>query len=539
MKKGLLLFWVPLALAGCSHSEYEGPDRAGGKLQVRANVKEAGTRVTGSQWEAGDRIGLSSSAGQDNILYVTEAGNGNFESESSVYVLGGGVTTYTAYYPYTDAVSSVSPEISFDTASDYMWATTTATRDEPYAEFEFAHCMSKLSITLTDNTISTTPAGSTIKIDGVAVSGKFNTLTGEVAADAAKKAVTKDFTLSKPVEVILPAQAVSQISLLVLYNGKAYGGVLTLTELMSGMEYHYTINLGTSDPSAPLNVSDVTITDWTHTDGGNVDIDEVEIPDEENVLEVGDFLMKDGTVLDKNSAKLMSKLDQVAGVVYYVGNAQPSVLYPSSYADTQDILLKEFPSCVNGLAIALRNYSENASRYSSGKRNYSSWLREAGNEDLLAQYIPDTFTKTSASTLMLGYNNTRVIQKAYELGITSDQATVTVIENFNTENAVANASYWYIPSNGEMELVKENYDVVKASVEKAGGTLEQYPGFNAMTEDDEGNRTYARNENFYWTADQRNDINNWGNSLSPEAASINVTRNSNSNKGYFRFSIVF
>lgn len=72
-------------------------------------------------------------------------------------------------------------------------------------------------------------------------------------------------------------------------------------------------------------------------------------------LEIGDFLCKDGTTIDKDYN--LEQLDEavkasIIGVVYYVGNPQPSVLYNGTYAETQDVLKRECPSCVNGLAIA-------------------------------------------------------------------------------------------------------------------------------------------------------------------------------------------
>ena len=72
-----------------------------------------------------------------------------------------------------------------------------------------------------------------------------------------------------------------------------------------------------------MQIDSPTIDGWTPNDEGNIDVEE-----EVNynpTLEVGDFFCTDGTLVDKeyDLAKLTDKT--IAGVVYYVGNPQPSV----------------------------------------------------------------------------------------------------------------------------------------------------------------------------------------------------------------------
>ena len=553
MKKSSILFLLPLAvLASCSSEKGQEPENlVPGYLQVHGTVNELTTRASGSSWEAGDQIGVTSADGKyANILFTTADGTGAFTSATEVKIAEGATVSYSAYYPYNAAVTAAAPEIAFDTPADYMWATASATYSNPKAAFAFSHKMSKITLTLTDSKAGAGVTGGSVMVNGVAVAGTFNTATGVVTpSDTKTSTESKAFTLDTQLEFLLPAQTATAITVTIGYGDKNYGGTLkvngsALLALAEGTQYNYTIDLSQTHGDTPevttnLEIDSATVTGWVSNDGDSTELEEVDVPEPANVLEIGDFLLSDGTVIDKNSPNIAKKKGLIEGVVYYVGNAQPSVLQASTYTETQDILRNEYPDAVNGLAIAISNYSETAARFSTGAGKYVSLSKTAGYEILATNYILDNFSKTTSSAMLLGYNNTRVIQKAKELGSESDASVVTMIETFNTNHPVANATSWYIPSNGELELVKANYDAVKASIEKAGGTLLQYPGFNEMTEDSEGNRTYARNENFYWTSDQRNDTNNWGNSLSADAASANVVRNSSSNKGYTRFSIVF
>lgn len=539
MKKNLFLLGIAaMALASCSHSEYDGPDMAGGKLVVTGSVQQIISRASGAAWDAGDQIGVSSSAGQDNVLFVTESGDGVFTSSVPVYVLGDGEKTFTAYYPYDESVNTDVPTINFTTPKDYMWATTTATRENPRANFVFAHKMSKISFVISDDTQASSPAGSTIKIDGVAVEGSFNTLTGVVTASSTKSNLTSGFVLDRAAEFIVPVQDVNgSVAVMLDYNGKTYAGSIQLTSLAAGTEYHYTINLAGQDPAAELAISSATITDWNKTDGGEINVEETETPKEDNVLEVGDFLLKDGTVIDKNDRDFNELKNQIAGVVFYVGNPQPSALY--GYNSAIDVLKADYPTCTNGLAIAINDANDGApARFASAKYSFADVFKETASNydaDLAAQYISTNMNLTAPGERMLGYNNTKFVQAcAQKFGDDSSATGVadflTLLQAYNTANAVTNASSWYMPSLAELNAVIENYAAVKAGVEKAGGSLPSYSEFGT-----------TNTQTFYWSSDFRGNSYNWVSPMMTVADGVNLFlgRNSNGTQGFFRLTTAF
>lgn len=534
--KSIYLGFAALALASCSHSEYDGPDVAGGKLVVTGSVQQIISRASGAAWDANDEIGVSSTGSCDNVKFVTATGDGVFSSTTPVYVLGDGEKVYTAYYPYDAAVNADTPSINFTEGKDFMWASASVTRENPHAGFVFAHKMAKISITVSDKTQQSTPENTSMKLDGIAIAGSFNTLTGDVTPSAEKSNVSSAFTLGQPCDFIVPVQDVnSNVSVMLTYNGKTYGGNISMTSLSSGTQYNYTIDLTGADPASELSISSATITDWNKTDEGNINVEEQEMPKEPNVLEVGDFLLKDGSVIDKNDRDFNELKGQIAGVVFYVGNPQPSALY--GYNAEQDILKTDYPNCTNGLAIAINNANDGtATRFSSAKYSYDTWFKDETNASYTSSFIGTNLNLSKVGERMLGYNDTKIVEKCAELldggetTVTGAAETIAIVTAFNNSNAVTNGSSWFIPSYAELNAVYENYASIKSSIEKAGGQLVSYSDFGAVN-----------NETFYWTSDFRGNSYNW---VSPmitvaEGTNLFLGRNSNGTKGFFRLTIAF
>lgn len=535
----LLLSVVTLALGGCSKDQYEGQDIVGEKLIVSAGINQVESRVSGTSWGPNDKIGVScADANYDNILYVTESGDGTFSTTSSVYVLGGGTYTYTAYYPYSENVTSENTIINFTTPADYMWATADVTRENPNASFQFSHKMSKIDFTISDEGNAATSG--TITLRNVYTSGQFDTATGNVTTSTETTGdLSSEFTIGTATSFIVPPVANlagHKLSVLVEYNGKAYGGDLDLTALAVNTEYNFTVDLAIAESGEALSISSPVINGWTQEKNQQLTLDEEKLP---NTLEIGDFLLTDGTVIDKADPDFETCKSMVAGVVYFVGNPQPSVLY--SYAEEQDILKARFPNCINGLAIAINNANEGtAVRFATTKYDFSTWYKDEGNVSVSQSYIGTNLGLNTPGERMLGYNNTEVLKVASaeldtapDSPVTGVSETLAILDSYNSANAVTNASTWYIPSYAELKEVVANYGTVNASVVMAGGTLTQF------TE-------YVRDgatENFYWTSDLRGSYNNW---VSPMCTPSGVpetdfyqTRHSNGTKGFFRLSIAF
>lgn len=569
MRKSILFAsMAALIMSSCSSNEFDfGGSDAGSKLQVSASIHELQTRAHETSWDANDAIGVSDADKNTNVKYVTTSGDGVFTSDNVIYLLGNESHNFTAYYPYNESVTAENKIITFDEPADYMYGTATATRQNPTASFTFTHKMSELSFTVTDATSNnnssakawtradgddttgsgSTTTSSTITLHDVVLNGTFDTSDGTVKAGDKKGDLTISFTPGQKNSFILPPQSFEggNVKISVNHNGKTFGGTLSLDKTTEGNDIQYGLTINKENQQTALVISSETITGWTPVDKGNQDLAEKEA---ENVLEIGDFLLNDGSVVDK--AYDLNKLTdskKVVGVVYYVGNPQPSVRYNGTYTEAQDILKAEAPEATHGLAIAINNGNDgNVARMfaNNPKYDYSTWFTT--DKETSKSYIKTTISITSAGTQFLGYNNTAVIEKVGDNtdetnteGVKTGSTEFTkILTAFRTANTVnSNCSKWYLPSYAELKQIQDNYDAISTSITKANGSLQQFTDL-VIDPKDKPKTT----EKFYWSSDLRGDGSAW---ISPlcktgvEEKNLFIARNTSSLKGYFRFAIAF
>lgn len=555
MKKIFLTSAVALALLSGCNNDYDGQDIAGSKLVVSASIDQVNTRVsnTGTEWTEGDEIGVSDNLSNPNlnIKYVAGSTTGNFTSETGIYILGDEEVTYTAYYPYAGNETASAGEQGFKivdaegkyvghSAVDFMFATGTATRSNPQVNLQFKHKMSKVSLDIKDSNAAATKAETPISytLQGVIIDGTFDTETGEITPGSTKGNVTVDATLGTASSIILPPMAAEAteeektIQLLIKIGDKAYAGKLT-PALGSSQEYQYSIDLSQTTEGSKLKIDSPTMEGWTPNNEGNLLVKEEVVYN--TTLEVGDFFCKDGTIIDKDYdlETLEAEMkNSIVAVVYYVGAAM------------DDIALKrDYPSCTNGLAVALKNANEELVAFASVKDGIiDNWLQE---QSYAADYLTIMDGGTSNSVVpkeqkIQGYNNTKVIL------LSSDDATlvpnkstswsaqsdnmVTALKQFRIDNPISTTAEftdWYLPSWKELDVIRENYDLVSASIVKAGGTLERNEDFEQAA------------DWFYWSSLERNASNVWGSPLVSTSATKNQYLGRNAKKGYFRFVLAF
>ena len=551
MKKTFLLSAVALAVLGaCTNDEYEGRDMAGSKLAVSASINEVRTRVSdnGTDWTAGDVIGVSDDQANanTNVPYATSNGDGVFAPVGeSIYVLGGNEINFSAYYPYDAELSgnAISFNVTEEGNHDYMYAKTTANRENPNAAFTFNHMMTKLTFTFKAGTGATEGTALTWAVNGVTVDGTFDVTTGKVTAGSKKGNIGKSTTVGATSSVILPPLAEANAEPVIFsltIDEKYYEGTIT-PALVASTDYQYDIDLSRLDEGEPLNISQPTLNGWTPSEGGGITLEES--APKNAVIEVGDFYLNDGTTIDKSVVLTAEMKEKVVGVVFYAGNPQPSGLY--GYDEEQDALRKNHLTCTNGLVLALNNATNGdavSGRYGAKQSgtsplDFASWLEA---ESLSEQYITTTLNVTSASDRMLGYNNTKVIELS-NADTDDEQQIFSLSTDFMAFlNAYRTAvelpestSGWYLPSYAELALVKDNYETVSASIEAAGGSLPQYPTYNGEGEES--------NEMFYWSSDVRGVTYAW---VSPmvdvaEGTNLFITKTSSKTKGFYRFAFAF
>lgn len=531
-------------LASCSNNDEPAVVNSNGVLRVSASINQVKSRAAGTQWSNGDLIGVSGE-GFMNIPYVTD-GSAFSAKDEGIFLSGNDEIAFSAYYPYSSTISADNKIISFDVvdndgnytsdseAIDFMFApAVNASVANPDVNFMFSHSMSKMVFTVNDAT-NTLEAGTeaTLKIENIATAGTFNVGDGSVNPGSSVGTLTTTIKLGEAASVIVPSYAegslpeTMKLSIVIVNEEKTSNySVAIAPSLSTGTQYNYTLSL---NYGKDLNVAGHDITDWSQDDNnGELVAGDVKIAN------IGDYLMKDGSVV-KASALTDDNKENVAGVVYYVGNPQPSVLYPTQVTAAQDQLRANYSKCFNGLAIALNNANESASKFASAK------IDGIADIEFPATYANVTFTfknLTTTSDYILGFNNTAMFNYLENNSLLTTSFLVSnLIATYNTDYAVTNASTWYLPSLPEFNKIKENYTTIKNSIEAAGGNLAQYPDYT--------NSGDAANykECFYWTSNMRNGTSPFVSSLSDTSdATTGEFQNGSggNNIGWFRFAIAF
>lgn len=263
----------------------------------------------------------------------------------------------------------------------------------------------------------------------------------------------------------------------------------------------------------------------------------IEIP---HTLKVGDYYCADGSIVDKD---VETAPENAIGVVYFVGNPQPSVLYAdnATYTEAKDALKRDYPNCKHGLVIAIKNANDNsASKFCTGKNNslgIGDWM--VTQPELKAQYISSAKWNNAGIPEILGYNNTKIMDISYNEGTMMNLCNTMheILDKYNGETVAPTLSTgWYCPSLGDFIELMNNYEDVKTSIENAKGELSNY--------EDLLSNTY--NKTFYWASTERNGGMMFVTGLNQkefEAANPpsykNTARNSSNNTGFFRFCLAF
>ena len=547
MKKILLTSAVAVALLSGCNNDYDGQDIAGSKLIVSASIDQVNTRVSddGIAWTVGDAIGVSDNLSNPNlnIKYVAGSVTGEFSSTTGIYILGNDEVEYTAYYPYTGNENISAGVLDFKivdeagkyvghNAIDFMYAKATASRSNPNVAFKFKHQMSKVSLNIANGGAAETKAEASISytLQGVIIDGTFDTATGEVKPGSTKGSVKVETTLGTTSSIILPpvvAESEAEpIQLVIEVGDKIYAGSLK-PALDSSQEYQYTVDLSKTESGEKLQIDSPTIDGWTPNVEENIGVEE-----EVNynpTLEIGDFLCKDGTTIDKDYE--LGELEQeiknnIIAVVYYVGSIVDDIA-----------LQRDYSMCNKGLAVALNNANSELSSFATAKDGIvNNWL---ATQSYVGNYLGTMDGGMPVPTVQMiqGYNNTTVFylsskdEDLVDIGKTAwskqSDNMIAALTQYREDNPISTIEItdWYLPSWKELDIIRENYDIVSASIIKAGGELQK-------------NENYEQSMDwFYWSSLERNASNVWGSPLTSSTSNQFLGRNSK--KGYFRFAVAF
>lgn len=268
--------------------------------------------------------------------------------------------------------------------------------------------------------------------------------------------------------------------------------------------------------------------------------------EKEYLLEIGDYYCSDGSLIKPADLTDTNK-EHVVGVVYYVGNPQPSALYEDiknykgdpvqTVTEHNDILLQSYPGCVHGLVCAITSGKMEVSRFcASSKYKYAEQI---STFSLDKTHLFVSAGGSYAPEYLLGYNNTSILQQLAILdtgdptGESASDDMFKVLNEYEAAYSVPQVTTgWYLPSYGEFKIMSENQQVLDVSLGQEGfEKLWSLP----LYEPTDNKTAYAG----YWTSVVR------GNGTMLGALKDNGTikafqeKNTKDGRGYFRFALAF
>ena len=259
----LLASLLMLAAVSCSKEKEILPDTA---AAVRFSVAIAGnnatTRAAGTQWTAGDKIGIHMTDGMvvtayQNMPYTADA-NGNFTATAGdmYYPANGSMVGFTAYYPYNTALQNGSFAVDLTDQSnpetiDLLYASTMAQHSKlstGSVTLPFRHVMSKLVLKTVAGAgfTATDLAGMSVSITGLNSAATFNTVSGELTDRAMHAPIVPYIEMdgSHYEAIVLPAAIAAQsMKVTFTVNGNHYVWYAPALSLAPATLHEWTITI--------------------------------------------------------------------------------------------------------------------------------------------------------------------------------------------------------------------------------------------------------------------------------------------------------
>lgn len=169
-------------------------------------------------------------------------------------------------------------------------------------------------------------------------------------------------------------------------------------------------------------------------------IDNTTVIDKSHTLTVGDFYLKDGSLVAHDATLTDAQKAACIGIVYWVGDAT-----------AKDKTLKtDHPGCTHGLVISS---NDNGSfMWRDSPISVQDWLDKNGKDEFLP--VSTDIGASDPLNNIQGYNNTKAIEAFNVANQSSFIVAVQGAVKFRTMvPAPSTSSDWYIPSEKELTLL--------------------------------------------------------------------------------------
>ena len=191
---------------------------------------------------------------------------------------------------------------------------------------------------------------------------------------------------------------------------------------------------------------------------GRYVVDEAKVTEKEHTLSIGDFFMKDGTLLSKTTKLSDEEKAACIGIVYWVGD--PTKITPANDAASisnkdnlqgDKTLANDHKDCTHGLVVSL---DEVTCAWQASDTSVQDWLNSNHSGKFLS--VQSGYGASDPLNNIQGYNNTKAIE-AFNASPANSGSQVHVVQKVveyrKNVPAPAASSGWYVPSAKELTLL--------------------------------------------------------------------------------------
>lgn len=295
-----VIFAATLALAACTNdNEPTAPDNGPVAAQVNASIEGTTTRASGTEWAAGDQIGIFSvSSGltqYKNYPYQYDGSEFSY-TDDAIYYQDAQEVTFSAYYPFYGTTGTMLASIPATTTAneqtaenqpkiDFLFAKgAIGSKANPTVNFTgnnaFHHCMSQITLTFIEGSDMNFPGSlSGYKLKGLKLSGEFNPLDGttetkdevtdldiELSDVRTENVDNKNQYTASPV-ILFPQDMNRTIGIEVTVDGETYSATLTIPENKEALEAGNNYTWPVTVSKTGMTVGQADIKDWTPVKG--------------------------------------------------------------------------------------------------------------------------------------------------------------------------------------------------------------------------------------------------------------------------------
>lgn len=260
-------------------------DKAGKRLQLKAEISGLKTRASNSSWEKDDAIGvymviagqpLNSAALKKNVQYVT-SGSSSFEpvneTDEIIFPFNGASVDLIGYYPYREEITNFSYPIELSNQSiqaniDLLYSSNVkgVNSSNPNVNMLFSHQLSKIVLNINHGTAFNLNDLSVI-ISNTGTRASFDLITGTLSTATGLGDVELSINATESIAeaILLPSNNLSGMNLWFIIGDEfevykfPLADALNIGSFEKSTKYTYNVTLFTNETVA---ITDGNITDW-------------------------------------------------------------------------------------------------------------------------------------------------------------------------------------------------------------------------------------------------------------------------------------